>query len=64
MDYFSQHIVSDPEKKTLDYSLWFLQNFDETMTSPKLGKKHIRKKPCVKEQNDACFSIVAPSSEE
>ena len=23
MDYFSQHIFSDPEKKTLDYSLWF-----------------------------------------
>ena len=24
---------SDPPKKTLDYSLWFLQNFDETMTA-------------------------------
>ena len=33
MDNFSQHIFSDPEKKTLDYSLWFLQNFDETMTA-------------------------------
>ena len=33
MDYFSQHIFSDHEKKTLDYSLWFLQNFDETMTA-------------------------------
>ena len=32
MDYFSQHIFSDPEKKPLDYSLWFLQNFYETMT--------------------------------
>ena len=29
---FSQHIFSDPEKKTLE-SLWFLQNFDETMTA-------------------------------
>ena len=33
MDYFSQHIFSDPKKKTLDYSLWFLQIFDETMTA-------------------------------
>ena len=33
MDYFSQHIFSDPEKNTLDYSLWFLQYFDETMTA-------------------------------
>ena len=33
MDYFSQHIFLDPEKKTLDYSLWFLQNLDETMTA-------------------------------
>ena len=33
MDYFSQHIFSDPEKKTLDYSLRFLQNIDETMTA-------------------------------
>ena len=33
MDYFSQHIFLDPEKKPLDYSLWFLQNFDEMMTA-------------------------------
>ena len=34
MDYFSQHIFLDPEKqKNLDYSLWFLQNFDKTMTA-------------------------------
>ena len=33
MDYFSQHFFSDPEKKSLDYSLWFLQDFDETMTA-------------------------------
>ena len=33
MDYFSQHIFSDPPKKNLDYSLWFLQNFAETMTA-------------------------------
>ena len=33
MDYFSQHIFWTPKKKTLDYSLWFLQNLDETMTA-------------------------------
>ena len=33
MDYFSQHIFSDPENKTLDYSLWFLQNLDKTVTA-------------------------------
>ena len=34
MDYFSRHIFSDPEKKNLNYySLWFLQNLDETMTA-------------------------------
>ena len=37
MDYFSQHIFSDPKKKTLDYSLWFLQNFDETMNALSRG---------------------------
>ena len=38
---FSFRLLSDgllftffrPQKKTLDYSLWFLQNFDETMTA-------------------------------
>ena len=55
---FSTHFFGPP-KKTLDYSLWFLQNFDETMTSPKRCRKHIKK-----EQNDACFSVVASSSEE
>ena len=25
MDYFSQHFFSDPKKKTLDYSLWFIE---------------------------------------
>ena len=38
-----------PEKKPwILYSLWFIQNFDEMMTSPKLCKKHIRQKPCLK----------------
>ena len=64
MDYFSQHIFSDPKKKPLDYSLWFLHNFDEMMASPKLCKKHISQKPSVKEQNGTCFSVVALSSEE
>ena len=32
MVYFSQHFFSDRKKKTLDYSLWFLQNLEETMT--------------------------------
>ena len=27
------NIFSDPEKNPLDYSLWFLQNIDETMTA-------------------------------
>ena len=36
MHYFTQHFFSNPQKKTLDYSLWFIQNFDETMTAPKL----------------------------
>ena len=39
MVYFSQLLFSVPQKKTLDYSLWFIQNFDETVTSPKLYKK-------------------------
>ena len=48
MVYFSQHFFSDLKKKTLDYSLWFLSNFDETMTSPKLFKKDIMQKPFLK----------------
>ena len=72
MDYFSKHIFSDLEKKTLDYSLWFLQNFDETMTSPTLTSAKINisipaKKDIYlvqQEQNDANFSFIAFSSEE
>ena len=45
---FSTHFFGPRKKKTLDYSLWFLQNFDITMTSPKLCKKHIRQKPCLR----------------
>ena len=33
MDYFSERIFSDPEKKALDYSLWFIQTFYEKMTA-------------------------------
>ena len=29
---FLNSFFRTPKKKTLDYSLWFLQNFDETMT--------------------------------
>ena len=49
MVYFSQDFFSDRKKKTLDYSLWFLSKFDETMTSPKLFKKDIVQKPFLKE---------------
>ena len=49
MVYFSQDFFSDRKKKTLDYSLWFLSKFDETMTSPKLFKKYIVQKPFLKE---------------
>ena len=48
MVYFSQHFFSERKKKTLDYSLWFLSKFDETMTSPKLFKKDIMQKPFLK----------------
>ena len=48
MVYFSWHFFLDYKKKTLDYSLWFLSKFDETMTSPKLFKKDIIQKPFLK----------------
>ena len=48
MVYFSHHFFFGSQKKTLDYSLWFLSKFDETMTSPKLFKKDIMQKPFLK----------------
>ena len=33
MDYFSERIFSDTEKKALDYSLWFIQKIYEKMTA-------------------------------
>ena len=64
MVYFSQHFFSDHKKNNLDYSLWFLSKFDETMTSPKQCKKDFMQKPFLKRANGACFSFVASSSEE
>ena len=48
MVYFPQHFFSDYEKKTLDYSLWFLPKFDEMTTSLKLCEKDSMQKPFLK----------------
>ena len=48
MAYFSKHFFWTIKKKTLDYSLWFLSKFDETMTSPKHCKKEFMQKPFLK----------------
>ena len=48
MVYFSQHFFSDGKKKTLDYKPLVSLKFDETMTSPKLFKKDIMRKPFLK----------------
>ena len=52
MDYFSQHIFSDPEKKTLDYNyiaFGFFKILINDDLSKTFAKKYIRQKPCLKE---------------